>query len=87
MGILVITWNFPPRRGGIEYLMENLVTELKKKTTVSVITAHTNSQYSSSSIFRSPWPGLLPFAVYALCRGARLLFRDPGKKSYSAEAR
>ena len=79
-GILVITWNFPPRRGGIEYLMENLVTKLKKKTTVSVITAHTKSQYSSPSVFRCPWPGLPPFAVYALCRGARLLFRDPGKK-------
>lgn len=60
--------------------METLVTELKKTTTVSVITAYAKPHYSSSFVFRCPWPGLLPFAVYALCRGARLLRRDLGTK-------
>jgi phosphatidyl-myo-inositol dimannoside synthase len=78
MGILVITWNFPPRRGGIESLVSNLCAGLKQRHSVVVITAH--APFPSpieECIFRAPWPGLIPFALYALWRGARLLFRNP----------
>jgi phosphatidylinositol alpha-1,6-mannosyltransferase len=33
-----------------------------------------------NTVFRAPWPGLIAFGLYAFWRGARLLFRDPGKK-------
>jgi phosphatidylinositol alpha-1,6-mannosyltransferase len=78
MGILFITWNFPPRRGGIENLMDKLVAGLTKRHSVHVITAHVRERVSDESgVLRAPWPGLIPFACYALWRGAILLMRDP----------
>ena len=72
MDILVITWNYPPRRGGIENLMSGLCGELRKKHAVLVIAAHaSNSTTDENGIHRAPWPGLFAFAVYALWRGAR----------------
>lgn len=80
MGILVITWNFPPRRGGIEYLINNLCAGLGKRHSVTVVTSHSQfSGFCENVVFRAPWPGLIAFGTYALWRGARLLFRDPGK--------
>jgi phosphatidyl-myo-inositol dimannoside synthase len=78
MGILFVTWNYPPRRGGIENLMGQLSAGLGEKHSVFVITAHTkNSLAGEHRVFRAPWPGLIPFAIYALCQGARLLVRNP----------
>jgi phosphatidylinositol alpha-1,6-mannosyltransferase len=73
MAVLIVTWNFPPRRGGIEDLIRNLCEGLKKRHHVWVITAHAPSTVSEDRVFRAPWPGLMPFAFYALWRGARLL--------------
>jgi phosphatidylinositol alpha-1,6-mannosyltransferase len=81
MEILVITWNFPPRRGGIEYLVSNLCAGLRERHSVRVITAHVQSVESvEEEVFRAPWPGVLPFALYALWCGARLLVRNRGVK-------
>jgi len=77
MDILVLTWNYPPRRGGIENLMGSLCEELRKKHAVHVTTAHaSDSTADENGIHRAPWPGLLAFAVYALWRGAIILARD-----------
>ncbi|HEU4342884.1 MAG TPA: glycosyltransferase family 4 protein [Candidatus Binatia bacterium] len=73
----MITWNFPPRRGGIEDLIRNLCENLKKRHQVSVITAYEPSPVSEDRVFRAPWPGLVPFALYALWRGGRLLQQNP----------
>jgi phosphatidylinositol alpha-1,6-mannosyltransferase len=79
MSILVITWNYPPRRGGIEYLVEHLVASLRKRHAVRVVTAyHHSSDVSEIDVVRAPCPGLVPFALFALWRGALLLRRDPG---------
>ncbi len=81
MGILVITWNFPPKRGGIECLIGDLCAGLRRNHSVAVVTAH--SQFppaSETAVFRAPWPGLVAFGLYAFWRGARLLLRDPEKK-------
>lgn len=81
MGILVITWNFPPRRGGIEYLISNLVGGLRKNHAVFVITAYVPpSSFREERVFRAPWPGLVAFTLYALWRGALLLFQNRGVK-------
>jgi phosphatidylinositol alpha-1,6-mannosyltransferase len=78
MGILFVTWNFPPRRGGIENLMGQLTAGLKKRHSVFVITAHAaNAASGEDGIFRAPWPGLIPFAFYAMWRGAISLIRNP----------
>jgi len=77
MGILFVTWNFPPRRGGIEYLISNLVASLRKNHSVFVITAYApRSGSREEGVFRAPWPGLVTFTLYALWRGASLLFQN-----------
>jgi phosphatidyl-myo-inositol dimannoside synthase len=79
MEILVITWNYPPRRGGIEYLVSNLCAGLRQKHSVQVITAHARSGHPFDEyVFRAPLPGLIPFSLYALWRGAILLLRSRG---------
>ena len=77
MEILVITWNYPPRRGGIEYLVNNLCTDLRKRHSVVVVTSHAFADPAEESdVFRTPIPGLIPFALYALWRGAMILLRS-----------
>jgi len=79
MGILVITWNYPPRRGGIEYLVDHLVAGLRKRHSVRVVTAYNHSSEAAElDIVRAPCPGLIPFALVALWRGMLSLRRDPG---------
>lgn len=78
MGILVITWNYPPRRGGIEYLVDHLVAGLRKRHSVRVVTAyHHSSDVTEIDVLRAPCPGLIPFALFALWRGMLSLRRDP----------
>ena len=79
MGILVITWNFPPRRGGIEYLLKHIAAGLARRHSVAVVTSHSSGS-REDGIWRAPLPGLIAFAFYALWRGARLLFRDSRKQ-------
>ena len=74
MDILVITWNFPPRRGGMEQLLGGLCDELGKNHKLFIITAYADrSCPSKTGIFRPTWPGLLVFFSYALWKGALLL--------------
>jgi phosphatidyl-myo-inositol dimannoside synthase len=76
MTLLVITWNYPPRLGGIENLIGSLCAELKKTHTVRVITSHARNAAPDENVFRAPVPGLMAFAFYAIWRGAALLARD-----------
>jgi phosphatidylinositol alpha-1,6-mannosyltransferase len=77
MGILVVTWNYPPRRGGIENLIANLCKELKTRHSVQVITAYSPVvDLGADNVFRAPLPGLVAFAIYALWRGTIFLARN-----------
>jgi phosphatidylinositol alpha-1,6-mannosyltransferase len=76
MAVLFVTWNFPPRRGGIESLMSHLAAGFKERQNVFVITAYGTSG-EEDGVLRAPWPGLIPFAFYALWRGVVLLLHDP----------
>jgi phosphatidyl-myo-inositol dimannoside synthase len=73
MDILVITWNFPPRRGGMEQLLGSLCDELSKNHQLFIITASDRSCPAKTGIFRPSRPGLLAFFAYALWKGALLL--------------
>ncbi len=74
MDILVITWNFPPRRGGMEQLLASLCNGLSKNHRLFVITSCAGSSYErETGIFRPRWRGLFAFFSYALCKGALLL--------------
>jgi len=72
-GIVVVTWNFPPRRGGMETLIYGLCRNLKKKYGVSVITAYAPSAGDEDWICRAPRPGLVRFFVCAGWRALRVL--------------
>jgi phosphatidylinositol alpha-1,6-mannosyltransferase len=77
MGILIITWNYPPRRGGMEHLLASLCEGLRKNHRVEVITAYAEgSAHWEVGIHRPRQPGLLIFFLFALWRGASLLRRD-----------
>ena len=79
MEILVVTWNYPPRRGGIENLIGNLCRELRKKHSVKVVTTYSRADsFSETDVFRAPLPGLFSFALYAFWRGTILLARNSG---------
>lgn len=76
MGILVITWNFPPRRGGIENLTSNLCRGLKACYSVFVITSGASVPGPEEGVFRPRWRGLLPFFLFAFWYGSLLLWRN-----------
>lgn len=74
----MVTWNFPPRRGGMEQLLGSLCNELGKNHRLFVITSHAdNSDAGETRILRPCRPGLLAFFVFALWKGALLLRRYP----------
>ena len=74
MDILVITWNFPPRRGGMEQLLGSLCDELSKNHKLFIITAYADHTVAAKAeIFRPGRPGLAAFFAYALWKGALLL--------------
>lgn len=78
MTVLVVTWNYPPRRGGMENLLQNLCAGLRERHRVFVITSFADAACpAEKDTFRAPWDGLIPFAFYALWRGAMILARDP----------
>jgi phosphatidyl-myo-inositol dimannoside synthase len=81
MDILIISWNFPPRRGGIEYVVSHLCAGLRERHSVRVITGKAPfPQPAEEDIFRAPYPGLIFFSLYTIWRGVRLLLRSPKTK-------
>jgi hypothetical protein len=53
MDILVITWNFPPRRGGMEQLLGSLCDGLSKNHRLFIITSYAGPSYEGETgIFR-----------------------------------
>src|SRR5438874_1028699 len=75
MGILIITWNFPPRRGGIERIMARLYAGLQTSHSVQLITTWAATE-NEIGVHRSPVRGVLPFFFYALWRGTCSLIRN-----------
>ena len=51
MGILVITWNYPPRRGGMEYLVSNVVRGLRKRHSVCLSRHTLNTRPLRKNVF------------------------------------
>ena len=71
MGILIITWNFPPRRGGIERIMARLYAGLHTSHSVQLITTQGAATENEIGVHRSPSPRFA--AVFRL----RALARQP----------
>jgi len=81
MEILLITWNYPPRRGGIETMMAALRAGLRVENQLTVLTAHATDRVDDETdVLRAPFPGLCAFAIYAFLRGALELLGRPKLK-------
>ncbi|HEX9801053.1 MAG TPA: glycosyltransferase family 4 protein [Thermoanaerobaculia bacterium] len=77
--ILFVTWNFPPRRGGIEEMAWRLSEGLRRHAAVQVLTGRVHRNESSSErIARSPLPGLLGFLVWLTWRLPLAFVRGEG---------
>lgn len=80
MRILVLTWNFPPVVGGIEYLVGHVCRGLTQRGhEVSVVTSYhetgASGDHSASRVFRARRSGLPSFLMFALWVGWREIRR------------
>lgn len=74
MNVLLVTWNFPPKVGGLENVIYNVWKGLSKQNTVFTITAHSKQrQEVSDKLYRPPFPGLGLYMAYCFIRGAFIL--------------
>ena len=75
MEILVITWNYPPRRGGMEQLLASVCGGLSKNHRVWVVTAFAAKSIAGAgdNVFRPTSPGLARYLTFAISKGAALL--------------
>lgn len=75
MEILVITWNYPPRQGGMEQLLASVCAGLSKNHRVSVITAYADKHFTAGeeTVFRPASPGLVRYFLFAFTKGVALL--------------
>jgi phosphatidyl-myo-inositol dimannoside synthase len=78
--ILVITWNYPPRQGGMEHLLASVCGGLSVNHPVSVITAYAEKTISKADekIFRAATPGLFRYCLFAVTKGFALLRANHG---------
>ncbi|HWP58728.1 MAG TPA: glycosyltransferase family 4 protein [Candidatus Acidoferrales bacterium] len=74
MAILVITWNFPPKQGGMERLMGELCASLRTSRSVFVIGPWAGAARGDENrVYRPPLGGLAAFFAYAFIKGFLVL--------------
>lgn len=78
MEILVITWNYPPRQGGMEQLLASVCAGLSRNHRVFVITAYAEKHCTAGeeTVFRPVSPGLVRYFLFAFTKGVALLRRN-----------
>ena len=70
MKVLLLSWNFPPTLGGIEYVVDNLFRGLQRRGhTVEVVTRSGPATPATPGVFRAGRGGLKGFVWYALTQG------------------
>jgi phosphatidyl-myo-inositol dimannoside synthase len=76
--LLLVTWNFPPKMGGMENLMFSLYDYLRRENRVVVIAPFGPTVIEHSEICRAPIPGFVFFCFYSLVKGLHIcLTRKP----------
>lgn len=71
LDVLVLSWNFPPVRGGIETLVEHVVAGLRERGhRVRVVTAHA-AVAPEPDVWRAPRPGLVGYLATSFLEGRR----------------
>ena len=72
MRILLLSWNFPPTLGGIEYVVGNLFAGLCKKNEVRLITGLHNGANPEEHVIRCPRKGLKAYVPFSFTKGFNL---------------
>lgn len=70
--VLLITWNFPPKMGGMENLLFSLYRYLREETRIMVIAPGDPTVDEDSAVWRAPLPGFLSFCFFALLKGFQI---------------
>lgn len=74
MNILLLSWNFPPVLGGIEYVVGNLYDGLRAAGhRVTLVTSQRARSAPGGDVHRCPRPGMPAYALYAFTRGHAVL--------------
>lgn len=74
MDILLITWNFPPKVGGLENVIYNIWIRLRRAHTVFTITAYSEQKDETlDRVYRPFLPQVSFYILYAFVRGAVIL--------------
>jgi phosphatidyl-myo-inositol dimannoside synthase len=72
--VLLISYHFPPKIGGLENLIFNTWKSLNKKHEVLALVPYTaNKDDSPAGVFRSPVPGLLFYFLFVFLKGFWLM--------------
>ena len=77
MKILFVTWNFPPKVGGMETMLYEIWKQLRKAHEVAVIGPYADSKrWAEERIYTAPRDGLAFFLIWASVKGIQLLVRQ-----------
>lgn len=72
MKILILSWNFPPTTGGIEYVVKHIFDGLRRRGhEVDVVTSFAEVA-AEEHVFRAPRKGLFEYVRYAFSKGWKL---------------
>ena len=72
--VLLISYNFPPKTGGLENLIFNTWKSLGKKHAVLALVPYAaNKEDDPPAVFRSPVPGLLFYFMFVFIKGFWLM--------------
>jgi len=74
--VLIISWNFPPKKGGMENLIFDIYRHLGRTCQVDVIAPFSNRIETDNHVHRAPLPGLFVFFVFSIFKGFILLFKS-----------
>jgi phosphatidyl-myo-inositol dimannoside synthase len=76
MRILLVTWNYPPKIGGMEMMLSELVAGLSDSIGVQVLAPTGVETNHERDVLRTSRPGLLPFMSEAVLKGRRALIGE-----------
>lgn len=77
MNILLITWNFPPKVGGLENVIYNIWKGLSRNYKVYTVTAYSKDKKESlEGVHRSPLAPMPFYMFYAFFKGVSILRRN-----------
>ena len=80
MKILLITWNFPPKTGGLESVVHNIWLQLQKMNEVFVISPYMNIKNNiETHTFRTKSPQLFWFVLYSFFKGVKIVIKNKPK--------